>query len=216
MPDLRKKNLWNSTISTIWRPFVASVKAARLPPPPNNSGWPAPPSGKRIARLSAAERAPVATQYAQPCAHRRAAVLRTLHPRVGGIGQSRAMSCPAQHRAARPSENQRAAGVGQNHLLPPLLADFLHRYPQTSVELSLTDDYADLISDGYDLALRNGNPPQCDSLLPSNRRQPANAHLRCPRLPRSTRHAANTRRFGAPPRYLHFLHGGRVSQLAFS
>ena len=26
------------------------------------------------------------------------------------------MSCPAQHRAARPSENQRAAGVGQNYL----------------------------------------------------------------------------------------------------
>ena len=32
-------------------------------------------------------------------------------------------------------------------ILPPLLADFLHRYPQASVELSLTDDYADLAGD---------------------------------------------------------------------
>ena len=75
------------------------------------------------------------------------------------------MSCPAQHRAARPSENQCALVLGKTILLP-LLADFLHRYPQNQRRTSLTDDYADLISDGYDLAPAQRQPaPQCDRLI---------------------------------------------------
>ncbi|EIJ29982.1 hypothetical protein HMPREF1119_1282 [Haemophilus parainfluenzae HK2019] len=108
------------------------------------------------------------------------------------------MSCSAQHRAARPSENQRASGVGQNHLAaavggfsPPLSAN-QHR---TLAHRRLRrPDFRRLRPRPAQRQPAPMRQPDCP-----HRRQPANAHLRCPRLPRSTRHAANTRRFGAPP-----------------
>ena len=39
------------------------------------------------------------------------------------------------------------------------LATFLQRYPQVSVELIMRDSVGDLVADGFDLALRFGEPP---------------------------------------------------------
>ena len=108
------------------------------------------------------------------------------------------MPCPTQHRAARPSENQRAAGVGQNHLAaavggfsPPLSAN--QRRTLTHRRLRRPDFRR--------LRSRSAQRQPAPIRQPDrpHRRQPANAHLRRPRLSRSTRHAAKPRRFGTPP-----------------
>ena len=45
--------------------------------------------------------------------------------------------------------------VGLMHL-QPLIAPLLARYPQLEVELHLSDEYVDLVADGFDLAVRVG------------------------------------------------------------
>src|SRR5664279_6247165 len=46
------------------------------------------------------------------------------------------------------------------HQLAPALADFLARYPEIDVELSITDRLVDLIEEQSDIAVRSGHIPQ--------------------------------------------------------
>ncbi len=46
------------------------------------------------------------------------------------------------------------------HQLAPALADFLARYPEIDVELSITDRLVDLIEEQADIAVRSGHIPQ--------------------------------------------------------
>ncbi len=140
--------------------FVASVKSGSFTAAAKQLGLTRSTIGKRIARLEARLNVRLLQRNTRNLAptdegrlfyERCTAVLEELE---------NAEQCLAQ-RSIEPQGRLKISAplVLGKTILPPLLADFLHRYPQTSVELSLTDDYADLISDGYDLALRNGNPP---------------------------------------------------------
>lgn len=40
--------------------------------------------------------------------------------------------------------------------LTPLICDYLQRYPEVDIELSLTDRYVDMVDEGYDVAIRIG------------------------------------------------------------
>jgi len=46
------------------------------------------------------------------------------------------------------------------HQLTPALADFLARYPEIDIELSITDRLVDLIEEQADIAVRSGHVPQ--------------------------------------------------------
>jgi DNA-binding transcriptional LysR family regulator len=46
------------------------------------------------------------------------------------------------------------------HQLAPALADFLARYPEIDVDLSITDRYVDLIEEQADIAVRSGHVPE--------------------------------------------------------
>ena len=46
------------------------------------------------------------------------------------------------------------------HQLAPALADFLARYPEIDIELSITDRLVDLIEEQADIAVRSGHMPQ--------------------------------------------------------
>ena len=46
------------------------------------------------------------------------------------------------------------------HQLAPALADFLARYPEIDVELSITDRLVDLIEEQADIAVRSGHIPE--------------------------------------------------------
>ena len=46
------------------------------------------------------------------------------------------------------------------HQLTPALADFLARYPEINVELSITDRLVDLIEEQADIAVRSGHLPE--------------------------------------------------------
>jgi len=56
--------------------------------------------------------------------------------------------------------------MGQT-LLPPLIAEFVKKYPQIQIHLSLGDRTVDLVAEKYDLAIRAG--PLKDSILKSKR-----------------------------------------------
>lgn len=49
------------------------------------------------------------------------------------------------------------------HQLPPLLPEFLARYPEMQIELTVSDRLVDLVEEGADLAVRSG--PQPDASL---------------------------------------------------
>ena len=182
--------------------FVASVKSGSFTAAAKQLGLTRSTIGKRIARLEARLNVRLLQRNTRNLAptdegrlfyERCTAVLEELE---------NAEQCLAQ-RSIEPQGRLKISAplVLGKTILPPLLADFLHRYPQTSIELSLTDDYADLISDGYDLALRNGNPPQFDSLI-------APGYLVQHGTPQSPDDLAHHQ-------CLHFLHGGRVSRWRF-
>jgi DNA-binding transcriptional LysR family regulator len=46
------------------------------------------------------------------------------------------------------------------HQLAPALADFLARYPEIDIDLSITDRYVDLIEEQADIAVRSGHIPE--------------------------------------------------------
>jgi DNA-binding transcriptional LysR family regulator len=50
------------------------------------------------------------------------------------------------------------AVFGRKHILPAVAA-FMRRYPLVSVEASVTDRIVDMIEEGYDVAVRFGQPP---------------------------------------------------------
>lgn len=146
--------------------FVASVKRGSFTAAAKQLGLTRSTIGKRIARLEARLNVRLLQRNTRNLAPTDEG--RLFYERCTAVLEEldNAEQCLAQ-RSIKPQGRLKISAplVLGKTILPPLLADFLHRYPQTSVELSLTDDYADLISDGYDLALRNGNPPQCDSLI---------------------------------------------------
>lgn len=62
------------------------------------------------------------------------------------------------------------------HALMPVLANYLNRYPDVQIELSLNDRFIDLAQDGFDAAIRVGELP--DSGLIARRLRPS-ARLAC-------------------------------------
>lgn len=44
--------------------------------------------------------------------------------------------------------------------IAPLLTDYMHRYPDVKLDVTLSDRLADLVEDGYDLAIRVGYVPE--------------------------------------------------------
>jgi len=48
---------------------------------------------------------------------------------------------------------------GRQHILP-LLPDFLAMHPELTLALQLSDDFTDLVADGFDLAIRGGILPE--------------------------------------------------------
>lgn len=52
-----------------------------------------------------------------------------------------------------------------NRYLSPLLAEFLQRYPELHVELTLSDRFIDPIDEGFDVTLRIASPPTMSSLI---------------------------------------------------
>lgn len=73
----------------------------------------------------------------------------------------------AQHRQARPSGRLRVSMPSDPPLpnLPRLMADFLKRYPDITLELDLSARRVDLIGEGFDLALRMGDMPDDSTLV---------------------------------------------------
>jgi DNA-binding transcriptional LysR family regulator len=49
-------------------------------------------------------------------------------------------------------------GTFGHHILMPRIADFLDRYPQLSLDVSVRDRMGDLVADGFDVAVRFGVP----------------------------------------------------------
>jgi DNA-binding transcriptional LysR family regulator len=49
--------------------------------------------------------------------------------------------------------------------LAPLLANFLKRHPKVAIQIDATDRYVDIISEGYDMAVRGHSKPLQDSEL---------------------------------------------------
>ncbi|EBA16410.1 probable transcription regulator protein [Roseobacter sp. SK209-2-6] len=67
-----------------------------------------------------------------------------------------------------------SAALGRLHVVP-LVIEFMERHPDIEIELILTDKIIDLISDGFDLAIRSGILPDSSLVsrrLMSNRRRP--------------------------------------------
>lgn len=98
--------------------------------------------------------------------------------------------------------------------IAPALADFVDRYPEMTVEMSLDDRQVDLVEEGFDLAIRIAELP--DSSLIASRLGPCR-HVVCaspeylarrgtPRLPEELRsHHALTYRYQASPNEWRFI-----------
>jgi len=52
-------------------------------------------------------------------------------------------------------------------LMLPMLGDFMHQYPEISLDLDFTDDLVDVIEEGFDAVIRTGEP--ADSRLSARR-----------------------------------------------
>lgn len=50
------------------------------------------------------------------------------------------------------------AVFGRMHIVPAI-ADYMRRYPEVTVEASITDRIVDLVEEGFDIAVRFGEPP---------------------------------------------------------
>lgn len=150
--------------------FVASVKAARLPPPPNSSN----------ARSCIGDASPAANHDWTPLQRN----TRNRPPTKGGcftsaaprhvleeLEKRRAIPRPTQHQAARPSSS--APLVLGKTILPPLLVSTAIRKPTSNSRSPTT---ADLIS--RRLRSRPAQRQSAPMRQPDiHRRRPANAHL---------------------------------------
>jgi DNA-binding transcriptional LysR family regulator len=59
-----------------------------------------------------------------------------------------------------------------HHVLAPQIGEFLDRYPELSIEIGLRDRMGDLVADGFDVAIRFGEPEPSSlkaRLLPETR-----------------------------------------------
>ncbi len=68
-------------------------------------------------------------------------------------------------------------GTFGHYVLAPRLGDFLDRYPELSVEVSVRDSMGDLVGEGIDVAVRFGAPEPCERETPST--SAAFRKLRC-------------------------------------
>lgn len=98
--------------------------------------------------------------------------------------------------------------------IAPLLPDFLSRYPELSVDMSLDDRKVDLVEEGFDVAVRISDLP--DSSLVARRLGPCRhvvcaapeylKHYGIPRTPEDlSEHNAITFRYQESPNEWHFL-----------
>lgn len=74
------------------------------------------------------------------------------------VAEVDAAAALAQSRQLEPSGRLRVSMPGEfaTHVLGPLLAEFLARYPRITLELDLSPRRVDLIGENYDLAIRMG------------------------------------------------------------
>ncbi len=75
---------------------------------------------------------------------------------LAGLEEAEGMAATG---AAEPAGTLRVLGpltFGRMHLVS-LASEFLEQHPQLSIELSLSDDYVDLVAGGYDMAVRIGD-----------------------------------------------------------
>lgn len=86
----------------------------------------------------------------------------------------------AQHRQARPSGRLKVSVPGDlsRVVLPQVLASFVEKYPDITLEIDTSPRRVDLIGENYDLALRIGSLPD-DSLLAVRKLADLHAGLYC-------------------------------------
>src|SRR6516164_5892545 len=102
----------------------------------------------------------------------------------------------AEHQRVADFTARRAAsgrsGPVRHHQLGPVLADYLWRYPEVVVDVTLDDGFIDLVEEGFDLALRVGELK--DSSLVAPRCAGSVRALRLSRLCQATWRAARAGR----------------------
>jgi DNA-binding transcriptional LysR family regulator len=81
----------------------------------------------------------------------------TVAPLLAGIEEA-AVTASGSKTAVRGRLRVNVDGTFGHHILTPRIVDFLDRYPKLSLEVSVRDRMGDLVADGFDLAIRFGEP----------------------------------------------------------
>jgi DNA-binding transcriptional LysR family regulator len=79
-------------------------------------------------------------------------------PLLAGIGDAVTLTAGASA-AVRGRLRVNVDSFFSRRMLAPHVAKFLERYPELSLELVTRDQLGDLVADGFDIAVRFGQPP---------------------------------------------------------